>query len=66
MKTYARIGEYLGELFLERKMFQINVEKIKTDFMFSNFSSHNRAVCEITWKNLVELRRKDVICMLDD
>ena len=33
------------------------VEKIKTHFMFSNFSSENRAVYEIMWKNMVELDR---------
>ena len=39
-------------------MFQTKVvEKINTHFMFSNiffFSYENRAVCEITWENIVE------------
>ena len=29
------------------------VYKIKTHFMFNNFSE-NRAICEIMWKNMVE------------
>jgi hypothetical protein len=33
------------------------VEKIKTHLTFKNFSSENRSVYEIMWKNMVELDR---------
>jgi hypothetical protein len=44
------------EFSLEWEIFQTEVvEIIKTHFfMFSNFFSENRAVCEIMWKNTVE------------
>ena len=39
-------------------MFQTKgVGKIKTQFMFNNFFSENRAVDEIMWKNMVEKDR---------
>jgi hypothetical protein len=40
-------------------MFQKEVEKVKTHFMFSYlfFPYENRAVCEITWENVVEADR---------
>ena len=39
-------------------MFQTKfVEEIKTHFVFSHFFFENRALCEITWKNVVELGR---------
>jgi hypothetical protein len=42
-------------------MFQTNsLEKIKTHFMFNNFSSENRAVYEIMWKSVVEPDRSQM------
>jgi hypothetical protein len=42
-------------------MFQtIDVEKIKTHFTFNNFSSENRAVYEIMWKNVIQPGRPQV------
>jgi hypothetical protein len=39
-------------------MFKIKViEKTKTRFIVSNFFPENRAVYEITWKNMVEPER---------
>jgi len=39
-------------------MFQTKfVEKIKTNFLFSNFFFENKAVYAIVWKNDVEWRR---------
>jgi hypothetical protein len=38
-------------------MFQTNTKKIKTHFMFSNFSQENGVVNEIMWKNIVETKQ---------
>jgi hypothetical protein len=45
MTTYVHLWLYLAEFFLECEMFRTKVvEKIKTHFMFYNFSPENRAV----------------------
>jgi hypothetical protein len=37
------------------KKFEMDVvEKIKTDFMFNNIFSQNRAVYETTWENMMK------------
>jgi hypothetical protein len=49
-----------AQLFLEIEMFQTNVlVTIETHFMINKFFSFlkNRAIYEITWKNIVELGR---------
>jgi len=52
MKTSVNLS-YLAQSFLRWKMFQIKVvEKIGTHILFSITSVENRAVCEITWKNV--------------
>jgi hypothetical protein len=58
MKTYVHLWQYLAEFSLESEMFQKRAaEKIKTNFVFNDFFSENRAVYEIIWKNMVELDR---------
>jgi len=49
-------------------MFQTEfAEKFRTDFMFNNFFSENHAICEITWKYVVEpdrpLMTKQLMCI---
>jgi len=53
---------HLAHIFVEREMFETNVtEKIKKHVLYSSaFSSENRAVCEIMWKNIVEGDRTQV------
>ena len=61
MKTFSHLWKYLAEFFLEWEAFQIKVvQKIKTHFMFSTFFSENRAIYEITSKNVVEPERLQV------
>jgi hypothetical protein len=43
-------------------MFQIKaVEELKTHILFGNFFLENRAICEITWENVVEEDRPQMI-----
>jgi len=58
MITHVHL-RYLTEFFLEREMLQIkNAVKIKTNILCSiHFSSENRVVYEIMWKNIVETDR---------
>ena len=45
MKTCVHL--YLSQFLLEREVLQTNcVEKIKTHFVFSNFLSENRVICD--------------------
>ena len=58
MKTITHFLSYLAHFFSEREMFKTRVvEKSKHDFAFSNLFVffENPAVCEIIWKNIVEL-----------
>jgi hypothetical protein len=69
---------YLAEFFIQYEMFQTKVvEKVKTHALHSvTFSSENRAVYEVMWKNTVESdrsqggniirRRKDATFMPDN
>jgi hypothetical protein len=55
MNSYVHLWQYLAQLFLKWEMFQTKVvEKIKTHFTFHKFfSPTNRAIYEITWKNML-------------
>jgi hypothetical protein len=53
-KSCVYFWQYFAEFFVEWYMFPTKVvEKIKTNFRFIAFISENRAVYELTWKNLV-------------
>ena len=55
MKTTWNIWSYLAQFLLEWKMLQATfVEKIKTHISRPITFPENRAVYEITWKNVVE------------
>jgi len=63
METNIHFWSYLAQLYLERKMFQTNlVEKIKIHITCSIFFFfENRVVYEITWRNIVDLGRPQMI-----
>ena len=50
MKTYVHLWQYLAVSFVKLEVFQNCRENQNTNFMFSNFFSESRAVCEIMWK----------------
>jgi hypothetical protein len=56
LKTYVHLWYYVDEFFVEGDMFQIKaVDYLKTHILGSIiFFLDNRAVWEITWKNMVE------------
>jgi hypothetical protein len=61
MNTFLYLWQYLAELFSERETFKIKVvDKIKSHTSFSITSSEDRAVYEITSKNVVEPERPQI------
>jgi hypothetical protein len=61
MKTHVHL-RYLAEFFLQREMCQTKVvDKIKPHTLCSVTFPKNRAVYEITWKNVVEPDRPQMI-----
>ena len=73
MNTNTHFVSHPVQFFLEWEMFHTKVvERIKTHFMFNNFSIYNRAVYEIMWgKNCTAGHAKDdnmahAHCMLDN
>ena len=62
MKTFSHLLQYLVEFSLEWEVLdKSRIEHQNTYFIFSNFFSENRAVYEITWKNMVQLDRPQMI-----
>ena len=64
MKPNAHFWSYIIPFFLEWRIFQTHLEKIKTDIWCSITCSKNCAVCEITWKNILELNRLQMTAWL--
>jgi hypothetical protein len=66
MKTIIHFWSYLAHFFLDWEMFQKKCcrDNQNTHFISSNFF-RNRVVCEIMWKNIVELEKPQmaVWCM---
>ena len=63
MKTNTPFWSYLAHFFVDWEMFQTKfVDEIKTHiFLLNNFFFfENHAVCEKTWKNVVESDRQQV------
>jgi hypothetical protein len=54
MKTNMQLWSYLAQLFLEWEMFLAKVYRKNKKNIFNNFYFENRAVYDITWKNIVE------------
>jgi hypothetical protein len=64
MKTNTHFWSYIIQFFLEWRMFQTHLEKIKTYIWCSITCFKNRAVYEITWKNILELNRLQITIWL--
>ena len=61
MKSCAHLCWWLAQFFLEGEIFQTNVvEKIKTQFYVPYLFPENRAIYEMTWKNMVQSDRSHV------
>jgi len=55
MKTNVQFWFHLAHFFLEWEMFEMKVvEKIKSNFVSSNFFFLSHAVCEVMWTDTVE------------
>ena len=62
MNTFSRLWQYLAELFLEWKIFQIKVvEKIKIHILYPITFLDNCAVYEIMSNNMVQPERPPTI-----
>jgi hypothetical protein len=60
MKIYVH-SWYFAQFFPELEIFQTTVvKKMKTQTLFNNFFSENRAVFEITWKIMVKPDRPQI------
>jgi hypothetical protein len=73
MYTYVHLRSYLAQSFLEWEIFQTKVvQKIKLRILWLISFSENRAVYEVTWKNIVEsegpemtINCNDINCTLE-